>query len=581
MPRWAALLSDDPRTAGPYTVVGRLGVGGQGTVYAGTGPDGERVAIKVLHSHLALDERARTRFLGEVEAAKRVARFCTVQVLGSGVLGHRPYIVSEFVDGPSLHNAVAADGPRTGAALDRLAISTATALAAIHRAGIVHRDFKPANVLLGPDGPVVIDFGIARALTSSLSTTSQVVGSPAYMAPEQISNASTGPPADMFAWGVTMVYAAGGAKAFTGDSIPAIMQAILHDEPDLGPLTGQLRDLVHQCLAKDPADRPTAEDVAATLLEQPPITLETALTPPPAKPNAPALPTESEPPNTPSGSPPPVPPPGPPPKPAEPDTTLGSPPALPSLGSVESAPSGTASGSPSPVPPPGPPPHSKRDAGSSEASGLLATQAAGLSSGLETQSGSGRGRRWRRPVVVSAVAAAAVLLAGVTASDWLTSPEDDRDVAGTERAMQNGPSAPVPMQPEAKGETPAPGSSASRPGAAERSSGPSASPSPERSSDGGGRSKQPSRPTPKPSKKATAPGKPIGSMPYSVLDPYCRAHGYARSATLVNGPFCVTAGNKFVPINMNSVCRWRFPAYPKAVLQSYNSVGGSWTCLSS
>ncbi|MEV0391364.1 protein kinase [Nonomuraea sp. NPDC050643] len=260
------LRPEDPRAAGPYRLEGRLGVGGQGEVYAGRGPDGLLVAVKLLHSHLMADDEACVRFLREVGTAKRVAPFCTAQLLDSGFAGGRPYIVSEFVDGPSLQDSVRESGPRGAAALQRLAINTATALAAIHAAGVVHRDFKPGNVLLGPDGPVVIDFGIAKALDLSQSVlTSQPIGSPAYMAPEQIAGGAVGPAADLFTWAATMYYAATGRRAFGGESIPATLHAVLHTEPDLGPLDGRFRRLLQECLAKDPARRPTAAQVAERL----------------------------------------------------------------------------------------------------------------------------------------------------------------------------------------------------------------------------------------------------------------------------------------------------------------------------
>ncbi|NUS04712.1 MAG: protein kinase, partial [Nonomuraea sp.] len=283
MPEVLPLSADDPGAVGAYTLEGRLGAGGQGTVYVGRDAAGGRVAVKLLHPHLMTDERARQRFLREVDTAKRVAPFCTAQVLDSGFLGGRPYIVSEFVDGPSLQAAVRDDGPRGASALQRLAINTATALAAIHQAGVVHRDFKPGNVLLGPDGPVVIDFGIARALDLSQSAvSSQPIGSPAYMAPEQIAGGEVGPAADLFAWGATMAYAATGRRAFPGDSIPGILHTILQGEPDLGDLRGPLRDLLTACLAKDPAHRPTAAQVIDHLRALP--TLPTPALPAPALP---------------------------------------------------------------------------------------------------------------------------------------------------------------------------------------------------------------------------------------------------------------------------------------------------------
>jgi len=160
----------------------------------GRGPAGELVAIKILHGEV--DESFLFR---ELSMARKVASFCTAQVLEAGVWGDVPYVVSEYVDGRSLSDVIEADGPRTGGALDRLAIGTVTALAAIHQAGVVHRDFKPANVLLGPDGPRVIDFGIARAVSMTV-TAGETRGTPAYMAPEQISGQPAGTAADMFAW---------------------------------------------------------------------------------------------------------------------------------------------------------------------------------------------------------------------------------------------------------------------------------------------------------------------------------------------------------------------------------------------
>ena len=266
MPGWIALLPTDLDAVGPYRLEGRLGTGGQGTVYVGSAVPGRQVAIKLLHPHLITDKRAWARFLREVEIAKRVAPFCTAQVLDSGVVNEQPYIVSEFVDGPSLQESVRGTGPRSGAALERLALNTATALAAIHQANVVHRDLKPGNVLLGPDGPVVIDFGIAWALDLSRSiVTSGPVGSPGYMAPEQIAGEEVGSAADLFAWGATMVFAATAKRAFGGDSIPAVMRSILHDEPDLDGLDGQLGSIVRACMAKDPARRPTAAEVGDRL----------------------------------------------------------------------------------------------------------------------------------------------------------------------------------------------------------------------------------------------------------------------------------------------------------------------------
>ncbi|MEV4173789.1 serine/threonine-protein kinase [Nonomuraea sp. NPDC049709] len=247
-----------PGRIGEHQVVRLLGEGGQGAVYLAQSPDEGRVAVKVLHRRLAADPEVRRRFLREAEVAASVAPFCTARVIGTGMLGEQPYIVSEYVPGPSLDELVKRDGPRAGGGLDRLAISTLTALASIHRAGIVHRDFKPGNVILGPEGPVVIDFGIARTL-DAMATTSHVAGTPAYMSPEQLSDRPLTLASDMFSWAATMVFAATGRRAFTGAHVPAIMHSILNNPPDLSGVPEPLRAMVAACLAKDPADRPTAE----------------------------------------------------------------------------------------------------------------------------------------------------------------------------------------------------------------------------------------------------------------------------------------------------------------------------------
>ncbi|WP_281284554.1 serine/threonine protein kinase [Nonomuraea diastatica] len=270
MNQFQPLEADDPRRLGTYDIVARLGEGGQGIVYLGKSDSGEQAAVKLLHNALVADTDARTRFLREVAVAQRVARFCTAPVLHADLEGSRPYIVSEFVPGPSLRELVINEGPRRGAALERLAISTATALAAIHRAGILHRDFKPANVLMGPEGPVVIDFGIARALDSPGATaTGMAMGTPSYLAPEQLTGAAVSEAADVFAWGVTMVFAATGKPAFGADSIPVVMNRILNEEPELGTMEGVLAELVAACLSKDPAQRPSADELIVNLTGQP------------------------------------------------------------------------------------------------------------------------------------------------------------------------------------------------------------------------------------------------------------------------------------------------------------------------
>ncbi len=266
MPEMLALRDTDPREVGVYRLLGRLGEGGQGVVYLAEGPTGDPAAVKLLPP--TTDPQVRSRFLKEVAAAQRVARFCTAQVLDAGIFERRPFIVSEYVNGPSLVEVVEQDGPRGGAALERIAVATLTALGAVHAAGMVHRDFKPGNVLLGPDGPVVIDFGLAvvPGMTTTGLSGQATVGTPAFMAPEQLAGTRVTAAADMWSWAVTMVFAGTGELPFRGESLTAAAFAILHSEPNMGRLPEPLGWLVYRCLAKDPAARPSARGVLGELV---------------------------------------------------------------------------------------------------------------------------------------------------------------------------------------------------------------------------------------------------------------------------------------------------------------------------
>ncbi|WP_171064600.1 serine/threonine-protein kinase [Actinomadura soli] len=264
-----------PTELGGYRLIRVLGEGGQGSVYLGEAPDGTQVAVKVLHSRFNGDGTALERFVREVQAARRVAQFCTARVLEVATAGTTPYIVSEYVPGESLKDLIARDGPRDEGALERLAVGTASALSAIHQAGIMHRDFKPHNVLMGPDGPRVIDFGIARALDTVATDASGLIGTPAYMSPEQITGGRIGFPTDLFSWALTMIYAATGRHAFGGDTIHAMMWRIVNHEPDLNGIPEHLQDLIAAALAKDPSRRPTATEVLLTLLGHQPASPQT------------------------------------------------------------------------------------------------------------------------------------------------------------------------------------------------------------------------------------------------------------------------------------------------------------------
>lgn len=260
----SALTSDDPQRIGKYMLASRLGVGGQGVVYEAYGPDGGRVALKVLHRAAAAVPGSRGRLAKEVAAARRVASFCTARVLAADPRAEQPYIVSEFIPGVDLATAVRASGVIGGDALQRLATGVATALVAIHRAGVVHRDLKPGNVLLGPDGPRVIDFGIAHA--PDMTLTDGIRGTFGYLAPEVLCGGRPDAAADVFAWGATLLFAATGREPFRGENFAESVVRTTEHEPELDDVYPDLRPLLHEALAKHPEDRPDAEGLLTRLL---------------------------------------------------------------------------------------------------------------------------------------------------------------------------------------------------------------------------------------------------------------------------------------------------------------------------
>lgn len=262
------LGADEPRAVGPYRLLGRLGSGGMGRVYLGRSAGGRTVAVKIVHPHLALDDEFRTRFRREVEAARRVGGAWTAPVLDADPEAAVPWVATAYAAGPSLAAAVAAHGPLPEHTVRALGAGLAEALAAVHELGLVHRDVKPSNLLLTVDGPLLIDFGIARATdgTASLTSTGVSVGSPGYMAPEQILGRGVSGASDVFSFGAVLAYAATGAPPFPGDSSAALLYKVVHEEPALGELApGLLREVVEDCLAKDPADRPAPGELARRL----------------------------------------------------------------------------------------------------------------------------------------------------------------------------------------------------------------------------------------------------------------------------------------------------------------------------
>jgi hypothetical protein len=257
----APLQAGDPARIGNYRLSARLGAGGMGVVYLGVAWDGSAVAVKVLRPELADDPEFRRRFRREVSALTRVRGVCTVRVIEADTESARPFMVTEYAEGPSLAEYIDSRGRIGPDMLYGLATGLAEALTVIHAAGIVHRDLKPSNVILAAAGPKVIDFGIAQALdAASVTKTGMMVGSAGFMAPEQISG-RPGQAADIFVWGVTVAYAATGQSPFgTGDT-NAVLYRVLHADPDIGAVPDSLRPLVAATLAKAPEHRPTARQL--------------------------------------------------------------------------------------------------------------------------------------------------------------------------------------------------------------------------------------------------------------------------------------------------------------------------------
>ncbi|EFD67519.1 serine/threonine protein kinase [Streptomyces lividans TK24] len=271
------LEDDEPTVVGPYRLLGRLGSGGMGRVYLGRSAGGRTVAVKIVHPHFALDEEFRARFRREVAAARRVGGAWTAPVLDADPEARVPWVATAYAAGPSLTAAVADGGPLPAHSVRALGAGLGEALAAVHELGLVHRDVKPSNVLLTLDGPLLIDFGIARATggasrtesgggTASLTSTGVSIGSPGYMSPEQILGKGVTGAADVFSLGAVLAYATTGQPPFPGDSSAALLYKVVHEEPNLDGLDdGELRELVASCLAKDPSARPAPAEVARRL----------------------------------------------------------------------------------------------------------------------------------------------------------------------------------------------------------------------------------------------------------------------------------------------------------------------------
>ncbi|OKH94858.1 serine/threonine-protein kinase [Streptomyces uncialis] len=335
------LSGEDPRTVGSYALVGRLGAGGMGRVYLGRDARGQWAAVKMIRPELAVDGEFRRRFAREVEAARTASSPWTVRVLGADTQAAVPWVATVYFPSISLQDATERFGPLPGGSVRALAFGLAQALDTLHRRSLIHRDVKPSNVLLGLDGPALIDFGIARAVEGGRMTgTGVVVGSPGFMSPEQLTGASITGASDVFCLGLVLAFAATGRTPFTtaDDSGVAGLLAVLSQAPDLYGITGGLRDLVRSCLDPEPSQRPTSADIMhrtrdtatrgsrsylppdiaghvdrlASRLHDPDLlsyTLDTAPTVVPYSPTAPAFPAGvPQPPGPPGRPPPPLPP---------------------------------------------------------------------------------------------------------------------------------------------------------------------------------------------------------------------------------------------------------------------------------
>jgi hypothetical protein len=259
------LLASDPARVGPFRLLGRLGGGAMGVVYLGVSPAGRPTAVKVLRADLAEDAHFRKRFASEVAAIRRVHGPFTPAVVDADTETERPWLATAYLPGPSLEEAVTAGGPLPPALVLGLAAGIAEALAAIHAAGILHRDLKPGNVLLEADGPKVIDFGVAQAVDASrLTKTGVRVGTVPFMAPEQAAGGPVSGASDIFALGCVLAYAATGVPPFGDASSGEVLYRIAHADPDPAALDcgdERLRELIARCLDKDPDRRPTPQDI--------------------------------------------------------------------------------------------------------------------------------------------------------------------------------------------------------------------------------------------------------------------------------------------------------------------------------
>jgi serine/threonine protein kinase len=262
------LRREDPRVVGSFRLHRRLGAGGMGVVYLGSDRRGQRVALKVIRPDLAEDQEFRSRFAREVSAARRIRGGCTARLVAADLEADRPWFATQYVPGPSLHDKVSEEGPLSAADVAAVGAALSEGLLAVHEAGVVHRDLKPSNILLSPKGPRIIDFGIAWATgASTLTHVGTAVGSPGFLAPEQVRGAAVTPATDVFALGATLAYAATQDSPFGQGSSEVMLYRVVHEEPQLHGVPDALAPLVRACLAKDPEERPSTLQLSLRLKE--------------------------------------------------------------------------------------------------------------------------------------------------------------------------------------------------------------------------------------------------------------------------------------------------------------------------
>ncbi|MBP2053765.1 serine/threonine protein kinase [Streptomyces griseochromogenes] len=262
------LRREDPRVVGSFRLHRRLGAGGMGVVYLGSDKKGQRVALKVIRPDLAEDQEFRSRFAREVSAARRIKGGCTARLVAADLEAERPWFATQYVPGPSLHDKVADEGALSAAETAAVGAALSEGLVAVHEAGVVHRDLKPSNILLSPKGPRIIDFGIAWATgASTLTHVGTAVGSPGFLAPEQVRGAAVTPATDVFSLGATLAYASTGDSPFGHGSSEVMLYRVVHEEPQLYGVPDALAPLVRACLAKDPDDRPSTLQLSLRLKE--------------------------------------------------------------------------------------------------------------------------------------------------------------------------------------------------------------------------------------------------------------------------------------------------------------------------